>query len=104
MLDANDPPPQRPTLVRYKVLAWMCALSMITYIDRVCIKDLRSDMERDLGLSQADFAWIFAAFGLAYALFEVPSGWLGDRFGGRLVLCRIVLWWSLFTALTGMVW
>ncbi len=98
-----DPTGDRPTLVRYKVLAWVCALSMITYIDRVCIKRVEGAMERDLGVTPQQFAWVFSAFGLAYAAFEVPSGWLGDRFGPRRVLCRIVLVWSLFTALTGLV-
>src|SRR5688572_29753068 len=101
---AHDLTLAKPTLVRYKVLAWACALSMITYIDRVCIKRVEGDIERDLGLTAQEFAWVFSAFGLAYALFEVPSGWLGDKFGPRSVLCRIVLVWSLFTALTGLVW
>src|SRR6516162_8529746 len=92
-----------PTLVRYKVLAWACSLSMLTYIDRVCIKQVQPDISRDLGLTDQDFKWVFAAFGLAYALFEMPSGWLGDRFGPRAMLCRIVVWWSVFTALTGLV-
>src|SRR2546426_4317581 len=61
-------------------------------------------MTRDLGLTSQQFAWVFAAFGLAYALFEIPSGWLGDRYGPRKVLCRIVIVWSIFTALTGLVW
>jgi MFS family permease len=95
---------QTPTLVRYQVLGWVCALSMITYIDRVCIKQVAGDMREALGISEAAFAWAFAAFGLSYALFEVPSGWLGDRLGPRKVLTRIVLCWSLFTALTGCVW
>jgi MFS family permease len=94
----------KPTLVRYQVLAWVCALSMITYIDRVCIKQVAGDMRAALGVSEAAFAWAFAAFGLSYALLEVPSGWLGDRLGPRKVLTRIVLCWSLFTALTGCVW
>ena len=93
----------RATSVRYQVLGWTCALSMITYIDRVCIKQVEPDISRELGLTPQQFGWIFAAFGLAYALFEVPSGWLGDKFGPRLMLCRIVIWWSVFTALTGMV-
>src|SRR5262249_40242655 len=46
---------------------------------------------------------LFSAFTLAYALFEVPSGWLGDVYGPRRTLIRIVLWWSLFTALTGLI-
>jgi MFS family permease len=93
-----------PTNVRYTVLAWACSLSMLTYIDRVCIKTVRSDMETSLGIDKTDFGLVFSAFGLAYALFEVPSGWLGDRFGPRKVLARIVLWWSFFTVLTGCVW
>ncbi len=46
--------------------------------------------------------YVFSAFTLAYALFEVPSGWLADRFGARLMLTRIVLWWSAMTAATGL--
>jgi MFS family permease len=90
-----------PTMVRYGVLAWVCSLSMLTYIDRVCIKQVGGEMQRDLGLTPQQFGWVFSAFGLAYALFEVPSGWLGDRLGPRKVLARIVVWWSVFTALTG---
>jgi ACS family glucarate transporter-like MFS transporter len=97
------PSPSGASRVRYGVLGWMCALSMITYIDRVCIKQVGGDMRLALDISERDFAWVFSAFGLAYALFEVPSGWLGDRLGPRKVLCRIVLCWSLFTALTGCV-
>ncbi len=93
-----------PTNVRYTVLAWACSLSMLTYIDRVCIKTVRPDMELSLGIESRHFGLVFGAFGLAYALFEVPSGWLGDRFGPCAVLARIVLWWSLFTVLTGCVW
>src|ERR1019366_3902799 len=101
---ADLSPDARPTNVRYTVLAWACSLSMMTYIDRVCIKQVGGEMRTDLGISEQDFGWVFAAFGLTYALFEVPSGWLGDRFGPRLVLGRIVLWWSFFTALTGCIW
>jgi MFS family permease len=92
----------RATRIRYGVLAFACTLSMITYLDRVCMGSAAKWIIHDLGLhSEADLKWVFAAFGFAYALFEVPSGWLGDVFGPRLVLVRIVLWWSLFTALTG---
>src|SRR5262249_12628703 len=94
----------RPTWVRYGVLAWLCSLSMITYIDRVCIKMIQSDMQRDLGLTATEFGLVFSAFAISYSLFEVPSGWLGDRFGARKMLARIVLGWSLFTALTGAAW
>jgi MFS family permease len=88
--------------VRYGVLAWFCTLSMITYIDRVCIMQVQDDMQSDLGLTKDQFAYAFSAFALAYALFEVPTGWLGDRIGPRKVLSRIVVCWLGFTALTGM--
>src|SRR4029453_5908896 len=56
----------------------------------------------DLGLtSVADLTWALTAFSLAYAIFEVPTGYLGDRFGTRKTLVRIVLWWSLFTVVRG---
>ena len=48
--------------------------------------------------------WAFSAFAWAYALFEIPGGWLGDRFGPRRLLMRIVIWWSFFTAATGWAW
>jgi ACS family glucarate transporter-like MFS transporter len=95
--------PQRPTRVRYGVLGFACVLSMITYLDRVCLASAVSPMLKALGLqSVSDLKWAFAAFGFAYAVFEIPSGWLGDVYGPRRTLIRIVLWWSLFTALTGM--
>jgi MFS family permease len=93
-----------PTRVRYGVLAYLCALSFILYIDRVCIGKAAGPIEADLGISHTDMGLVFGAFTLAYGLFEVPTGRWGDRYGSRGVLTRIVLWWSLFTALTGCVW
>jgi MFS family permease len=93
------------TRVRFGVLGFCCALSMITYLDRVCFGSAAPYLVEALGLeSVADLKWAFTAFAFAYAAFEVPSGWLGDVFGPRRTLIRIVLWWSLFTALTGLVW
>jgi MFS family permease len=93
----------RPTRVRYGVLAFACALSMITYLDRASIGVAESHISEALGLmSVADLTMALSAFNLAYALFEVPTGWLGDVFGPRNTLIRIVIWWSLFTALTGL--
>jgi MFS family permease len=92
-----------PTYVRYGVLGFACALAMITYLDRSSIGVAVEDISKALGLaSVADLTVALSAFNLAYALFEVPTGWLGDVFGPRITLIRIVLWWSLFTALTGL--
>lgn len=90
--------------MRYGVLGFACALSMITYLDRVCFGSAVSNIVADLGLSgEADLKLAFTVFALSYAVFEVPSGWLGDVYGPRKTLIRIVLWWSFFTALTGVV-
>lgn len=92
-----------PARGRYWVLALVCLLSMITYLDRACFGVAGPTLASELGLSGvSDLYWPFTAFTIAYALFEVPSGWLGDRLGPKKTLIRIVLWWSGFTALTGL--
>src|SRR2546428_1815795 len=91
------------TRVRYAVLAFMCSLSVITYLDRVCISGSAPYIVSDLGLTPVEMGLAFTAFGIAYAAFEVPSGWLGDMIGARKVMTRIVVWWSVFTTLTGLV-
>jgi MFS family permease len=90
--------------VRYGVLAFLCALAFVLYIDRICISKAAPQIEADLGISHTAMGFVFGAFTLAYGLFEVPTGRWGDRYGSRHVLTRIVLWWSAFTALTGCVW
>src|SRR5271155_5077679 len=97
--------PLAPTRVRYGVLGFACALSMVTYLDRVSIAQAVDSIVVALGLnSEADLKWALGAFTFAYAAFEVPSGWLGDVFGPRRTLIRIVLWWSFFTPLTGLIY
>lgn len=92
------------TRTRHRVIAFAIVLAVIQYIDRVCISQAMPDIARDLQLTDAQKGAIFSAFGLAYALFEIPTGWLGDRLGAKKVLIRVVLWWSFFTAATGWVW
>src|SRR5262245_56343637 len=100
---ATPPSLQSPTRVRFVVLTFICTLSLLTYLDRICIARVRKDIQHDLLLSDFQMGLVFSAFTLGYLLFEVPGGWMGDRWGSRRVLTRIVLWWSLFTALTGSV-
>ncbi len=90
--------------VRYGVLAFAGVLSMITYLDRVCFAQVAGFIQEGFGLTNSQLGYLFSAFALAYAAFEVPSGWLGDVYGARRMLVRIVIWWSLFTALTGLVY
>lgn len=93
--------PTRPTRVRYKVFSLVAVLGMITYLDRVCISTLSPHVMADLAISKVQMGYVFSAFALAYAFFEVPTAWLADRVGTRSVLTRIVLWWSTFTIATG---
>jgi MFS family permease len=83
------------------MLAFALGAMAVAYLDRVCISTAAPAIKADLGLDDAQMGYVFSAFTLAYALFEVPSGWLADRFGARVTLTRIVLWWSAMTAATG---
>jgi MFS family permease len=78
-------------------------LSVITYLDRVCIAIAGPRMQDDLDISPQRWGWVLGAFVLSYGVFEIPTGALGDRWGQRKVLTRIVVWWSAFTSLTGAV-
>ena len=86
---------------RYRILVFLFFLTFITYLDRVCISLVGVRIKSAFNLGNEQFGWVLGAFALAYALFEIPTGILGDRIGQRKVFIRIVLWWSLFTALTG---
>ncbi len=89
-----------PTRARYTMLAFALGTMALAYIDRVAISLSSSSIQRDLALSDEQLGYAFSAFTLAYALFEVPSGWLADRFGARRMMTRIVLWWSAWTVAT----
>ncbi|MDP9091221.1 MAG: MFS transporter [Pseudomonadota bacterium] len=86
---------------RHRVLILLATLSVLTYLDRVCISVAGPRIQNELHLSSQDWGLVTGAFAIAYALFEIPSGYLADRFGARAMLTRIVLWWSVFTTLTG---
>jgi len=86
---------------RYRVLLLLFSLILVTYLDRVCISLVGVRIKNEFHLSNTKFGYVLGAFSLAYALFEIPAGILGDRIGQKKVFIRIVLWWSLLTALTG---
>ena len=93
-----------PSRARFTLLRFAFALSVVTYLDRVCIATAAGSIRADLHLDAVQMGWVFSVFTLAYAIFEIPSGWLGDTIGPRKVLTRIVLWWSAFTMATGIAW
>src|SRR2546422_10617037 len=93
-----------PTRSRFKLLRFAFVLSIITYIDRVCISSAAPVIREELGLSTVQVGWMFSVFTFAYAFFEIPSGWLADVMGPRKMMTRIVIWWSAFTMATGVAW
>ncbi len=88
---------------QHRVVGMLSLLSVITYIDRVCIAVAGPRIQESLHISPEQWGWVTSVFFLSYSAFEIPSGALADRIGPRRVLTRIVLWWSAFTSLTGMV-
>src|SRR5262249_33562976 len=88
-------------LYRYRILIFLFFLFLITYLDRTCISLVGVRIKSEFHLNNEQFGWVLSAFSLGYCLFEIPSGMLGDQIGQRKTLIRIVLWWSIFTALTG---
>ncbi|MFI4986936.1 MAG: MFS transporter, partial [Alphaproteobacteria bacterium] len=85
------------------VLAFLCAMYFITYVDRVNIATAASDIKRELGLSNTELGGAFSAFGVAYMLFQIVGGWIGDKLGPRLTLTVCGLIWAASTIATGLV-
>ena len=94
----------RPTRARHLVILYAVTLAIITYIDRVCISQAAPYIREELGFSKVQMGYVFAAFAWAYALFEIPGGWMADWLGPRKVLLRVVTAWSVCTAAMGLMW
>jgi ACS family glucarate transporter-like MFS transporter len=93
----------RPSRIRYIVLGLTVLMAVLLYLDRVCMSVAALPISEQLELDEKDMGWVLSAFFWAYALAQVPAGWLGERLGPRVALSLYVLAWSLFTALTGLV-
>jgi len=96
--------PLKPTRARHWVLVFAATLAVIIYIDRVCLAQAKFPIEADLDLSAVQMGWVFAVFLVAYGIFGMPVGWLGDKYGPRKVLLGAVIMWSFFTGATGLAW
>lgn len=99
-MNGNPSQSSTPTRVRYSILMLLCFLAMITYMDRAVYGNAKDEIMGSVGQPSANIFYLLTAFQIAYALFEVPTGWMGDRFGPRSTLLRIVLWWSACIGLT----
>lgn len=87
---------------RYWLIVGTFFLSVLLYVDRVCISAAEGPITADLGLTDKQFGWVLSAFALGYALLQTPGGMLADRYGPRAVLTSVVTFWSIFTAMTGL--
>src|SRR5574340_481825 len=88
---------------RWVLIAWMFAISAISYLDRVNISIAGHLIQQESHLSNTQLGAVFSAFVLGYALFQAPGGRLADRFGPRWILLFGTVWWGVFTALTAAV-
>jgi sugar phosphate permease len=95
-----DPTAARPSKGRWYVLLLISVMYLITYLDRVNISTAAPEISKEFGFDKVTMGVIFSAFAWSYALFQVPGGWLSDRFGARGVLTGVVGFWSIMTAAT----
>jgi sugar phosphate permease len=96
----SEAPRTRPTYGRWYILGLISIMYLVTYLDRVNISTAAPEISKEFGFDKITMGVIFSAFVWAYAIFQVPGGWLNDRFGGRPVLATIVAYWSVMTAAT----
>lgn len=96
---------QAPTNVRARIIGVSMAMAFILYLDRVCLAEIvkSTSFNAEVGLTKSEIGQLLGSFFFAYALFQVPAGWISDRFGARAMLTTYIILWSLFTALTGAV-
>src|SRR5262245_52042458 len=88
------PSTERPTRVRYQVLAAACSLAVLTYVQRQGFVAGSPYIKSDLALDDEQMGYLASAWLVAYGLFQVPGGLLGDRLGGRHLITALVLCWS----------
>jgi ACS family glucarate transporter-like MFS transporter len=92
---------ERATRIRYLIVGAATLMSFLLYLDRFCVSFAVDYIRQDLGMSQGQVKWFLSAFFWSYALAQVPSGWLSDRYGARIMLVIYILTWSFFTGLIG---
>jgi len=100
---ADRSPPARPTSVRFLIIGLCVAMSVLLYLDRFALGPVTTTMLEELSLDEEQFGRAVGAFFFAYALMQIPSGWLSDTFGARWTLALYVVLWSLATIGLGLV-
>ena len=90
--------------VRHAILAVLCLMYFIAYVDRVNISVAAPLLRKEMGLTATELGLIFSAFAYPYAAMQIFGGWLSDKFGPRLVLAVLSIIWAVATILTGFAW
>src|ERR1700688_4742164 len=94
---------ERRTRVRFFLAFWLFVLSGVAFLDRTNLSIAGLQISTEYGLGNQRLGWIFSAFLIGYAGFQLPAGWLATRFGPRLVITLGVVWWGVATALTTLI-
>jgi MFS family permease len=101
---ASEPPAVlRLTLARFGVVGLLAMAAVIAYLTRHCLAVANTTMQVELRINNEQFGYLYGAFSLGYLLFQVPGGWLGQRFGTRIILPWLAIIWSLMTIATALV-
>jgi len=101
----NTNPARKPGCgppIRYLLVLWLLVLSAVAYVDRTNVSIAGPEIVREFRIDNAHLGWVFSAFLIGYAAFQIPGGVLARRFGPRRLLAISVTWWGLFTALTAL--
>ena len=89
--------------IRYLLVLWLFVLSAVAYLDRTNISIAGVQISREFAVDNTHLGWIFSAFLIGYAAFQIPAGLLARRLGPRRVLSFGIAWCSVFAALTALV-
>ncbi|HUA87581.1 MAG TPA: MFS transporter [Bryobacteraceae bacterium] len=90
------------TRIHYRILALTFLMAFLMYMERGAIGASAPSIMAEFHINKITMGWCVSAFNWSYALFQVPGGWMADRFGSRVVLAAAIAWWSMFTAGTGL--
>ncbi len=95
-------PVERATKIRFYLTFWLFIISSVAFLDRTNISIAGLQISKEYGMGNQQLGWVFSAFLIGYAIFQVPAGWLAARYGPRRILAISLVWWGAATALTTM--
>ena len=98
---AAVPVQEKASHVRYWIVMLTFGMFFLMYMDRVSMGVVTPFVMKEFGINKIIMGWSASAFTWGYALFQIPGGWMADRFGPRRVLAGVLVWWAAFATLTG---